>query len=35
VNWTAGKGCSGAGGCNYTISTLFAPQDDPEWITGG
>lgn len=35
VNWTAGKTCSGAGGCNYTISTLFAPQDDPEWITGG
>jgi Tfp pilus assembly protein PilV len=35
VNWTAGSTCSGAGGCNYVISTLLAPETDPEWITGG
>jgi prepilin-type N-terminal cleavage/methylation domain-containing protein len=35
VNWTAGSTCTGAGGCNYVISTLLAPETDPEWITGG
>jgi Tfp pilus assembly protein PilV len=35
VNWTAGSTCTGAGGCNYVISTLLAPETDPEWVTGG
>jgi Tfp pilus assembly protein PilV len=35
VHWTAGSTCTGAGGCNYVISTLLAPESDPEWITSG
>jgi prepilin-type N-terminal cleavage/methylation domain-containing protein len=35
VKWTAGSTCAAAGGCKYVISTLIAPQDDPEWVTGG
>lgn len=35
VSWTAGQGCSVAGACAYTISTLLDSHSDLEWKTNG